>query len=77
MAYGSLTSFIHALEAAGELKRVDVFTDPVLEISEITDRFSKSGRGREGPLFHQYRHGVSRPDECHGFVPEDVHGTRG
>ncbi len=43
MAYDDLRDFIHALEKAGELRRIGVEVDPVLEIAEITDRVSKSG----------------------------------
>lgn len=42
MAYDDLRSFIVALEKNGELKRVKVEADPVLEITEITDRVSKA-----------------------------------
>lgn len=38
-----LRDFIRLLEAAGELAVVDVEVDPVLEITEITDRVSKRG----------------------------------
>ncbi|MBE0673938.1 MAG: menaquinone biosynthesis decarboxylase, partial [Bacteroidales bacterium] len=38
-----LRSFIHRLEQQGELLTIDSFVDPVLEISEITDRVTKSG----------------------------------
>ena len=41
MAYSSLYSFIEALDQAGELIRVKEFVSPHLEITEITDRFSK------------------------------------
>src|SRR5207237_2842104 len=34
-----------ALDRAGELRRVRAEVDPILEITEITDRVSKSGRG--------------------------------
>lgn len=44
MAYHDLRDWITALERAGELKRVRVEVDPVLEITEITDRVSKAGR---------------------------------
>ncbi|HEX6806225.1 MAG TPA: UbiD family decarboxylase [Terriglobales bacterium] len=47
MAYNDLREWIGALERAGELRRIKTETDPVLEISEITDRVSKS-RDREG-----------------------------
>ncbi|HEX5233914.1 MAG TPA: UbiD family decarboxylase [Silvibacterium sp.] len=44
MAYDDLREWIKALERAGELKRVREEVDPVLEIAEITDRASKSGK---------------------------------
>ena len=43
MAYNDLRDWIAALENAGELKRVSAEVDPILEITEITDRVSKSG----------------------------------
>jgi len=43
LAYEDLRAFIHALEQAGELKRIGVEVDPILEISEIANRVSKSG----------------------------------
>ena len=43
MPYEDLRAFIHALEKAGELKRISVEVDPILEISEIADRVSKRG----------------------------------
>ena len=45
LAYEDLREWIKALEKAGELKRVGEEVDPVLEIAEITDRASKSGKG--------------------------------
>ena len=47
MAYQDLRTFIAALEKAGELKRVTVEVDPVLEITEFADRSVKRG----GPAF--------------------------
>lgn len=38
----SLPDFIATLEAAGELQRISAPVDPVLEITEITDRVSKN-----------------------------------
>ena len=38
MAYQDLREFVRALEQADELKRIAVEVDPLLEISEITDR---------------------------------------
>lgn len=51
MAYHTLQDFIRVLEEHHELKRVAFPVDPVLEISEITDRVVKAG----GPalLFEQ------------------------
>ncbi|HZX61752.1 MAG TPA: UbiD family decarboxylase, partial [Bacteroidales bacterium] len=42
MAYKTLSHFIDALESAGELVRIKAFVSPHLEITEITDRISKS-----------------------------------
>ena len=55
MAYDDLRAFIRALEQARELKRITAEVDPILEISEIADRVSKSG----GPalLFENVRGG--------------------
>lgn len=43
MAYSGLTDFISALGQNNELVRVKAFVNPVLEITEITDRITKSG----------------------------------
>jgi len=43
MPYTGLKDFISKLERNGELHRIKVFVDPVLEIAEITDRITKSG----------------------------------
>ena len=43
MPYRDLHDFIRALDKAGELKRVSVETDPVLEITEFADRSVKRG----------------------------------
>ncbi len=42
MAYDDLRGWIKALDQAGELKRIHTEADPILEITEITDRVSKS-----------------------------------
>ena len=42
MSFQNLREFIAALEAAGELKRITAEVDPKLEITEVTDRISKS-----------------------------------
>ncbi len=43
MGYKDLREFVHKLEKEGELKRISEEVDPVLEITEITDRVTKSG----------------------------------
>ena len=43
MPYPGLSDFISSLERNGELLRIKPFVDPVLEITEITDRITKSG----------------------------------
>ena len=43
MAYRDLRAFLARLEREGELKRVTVEVDPVLEITEITNRVTKAG----------------------------------
>ncbi len=42
-AYQDLNDFIRALEKQGELKRISQEVDPILEITEITDRVTKAG----------------------------------
>ncbi len=49
MAYDDLRDWIKALERAGELKRIRTECDPILEITEITDRVSKS-RDKKGSV---------------------------
>ena len=58
MAYRNLREFISELEKRGELKRIRVEVDPELEITEITDRMTKT----EGPalLFERVK-GSSMP----------------
>jgi 4-hydroxy-3-polyprenylbenzoate decarboxylase len=41
LAYDDLRDWIAALDRAGELKRIRTEVDPILEITEITDRVSK------------------------------------
>jgi 4-hydroxy-3-polyprenylbenzoate decarboxylase len=53
MAYDSLREFVLKLEAAGELKRISVEVDPVLEITEIADREMKSPNGGTALLFEK------------------------
>src|SRR5438552_1372273 len=60
MAYDSLSEFIDELHDDGELVRISTEVDPVLEITEITDRVSKSPGG--GPaLFFERVKGSTMP----------------
>ncbi len=45
MAYNDLRDWINALHKAGELKRITVEVDPILEMAEIADRAAKMGKG--------------------------------
>ncbi len=48
MPFDDLRQWIAALDRAGELKRIKTEVDPILEITEITDRVSKSKTGTPG-----------------------------
>ena len=64
--YGNLRDFIRALEAEGELLRVDAPVSPVLEIAEITDRASKIPGGGKALLFERVE-GSSMPVLTNAF----------
>src|SRR5206468_852693 len=51
MAYKNLQQFIDVLEREGELVRIKEYVNPKLEISEITDRISKTAGGGKALLF--------------------------
>ena len=51
MSFNSLADFISVLEQKDELIRITEFVDPELEITEITDRISKSKDGGKALLF--------------------------
>ncbi|TAN17081.1 MAG: menaquinone biosynthesis decarboxylase [Chitinophagaceae bacterium] len=51
MAFKHLRHFIETLESAGELSRIKYYVNPKLEITEITDRISKSQDGGKALLF--------------------------
>jgi 4-hydroxy-3-polyprenylbenzoate decarboxylase len=51
MAFYSLREFIERLEQENELIRISEPVSPILEISEITDRVSKSPDGGKALLF--------------------------
>jgi 4-hydroxy-3-polyprenylbenzoate decarboxylase len=43
VAYKDLREFVKRLEKSGELKRISAEVDPVLEVTEITDRVTRAG----------------------------------
>jgi 4-hydroxy-3-polyprenylbenzoate decarboxylase len=49
LAYDDLRDWIAALERAGELKKISIEVDPILEITEIADRVSKGRDGKGNP----------------------------
>ena len=51
MAYKNLQHFIEVLEREGELVRIKEYVNPKLEISEVTDRISKTTGGGKALLF--------------------------
>jgi 4-hydroxy-3-polyprenylbenzoate decarboxylase len=48
VAHDDLRDFVKVLDKAGELKRIKEEVDPILEISEITDRVCKTGKANKG-----------------------------
>jgi 4-hydroxy-3-polyprenylbenzoate decarboxylase len=64
LAYADLREWIAALDRAGELKRIKTEVDPILEITEITDRVSKSSHPAPGGpalLFENPKGAASTP----------------
>jgi 4-hydroxy-3-polyprenylbenzoate decarboxylase len=55
LAYDDLRDWLAALERAGELKKIRTEVDPILEITEITDRVSKSRDGGPALLFQNVK----------------------
>jgi 4-hydroxy-3-polyprenylbenzoate decarboxylase len=55
LAYDDLRDWTSALERARELKRIHAEVDPILEITEITDRVSKSAEGGPALLFENVK----------------------
>jgi len=65
MAYSDLRDFIRRLEKEGELKRIQVEVDPLLEIAEFADRAVKSG----GPaLLFEHPKGYKIPVFINGYA---------
>lgn len=59
--YRSLTDFVNALDQAGELQRISTKVSPFLEITQITDRVSKSPAPRASKSAMQF-------DPLHGHL---------
>lgn len=55
MGYKDLREFISVLEGKGLLKRIKVEVDPILEITEITDRMCKSPNGGFALFFEKVK----------------------
>ncbi len=55
MAYKDLRDFIRLLERKGLIHRIKVEVDPILEISEITDRMCKSPNGGVALFFEKVK----------------------
>lgn len=53
MAYNSLQDFLRRLEREGELRRIAIEVDPVLEATEFADREMKSPGGGKALLFEK------------------------
>ena len=73
MAYRDLREFVKRLEKEGELKRIRAEVDPVLEITEITDRVSRGGRPSAG---HGGQAGMPAPPENVALLFEKPKGSR-
>lgn len=69
MHYSSLADFISRLEREGELFRVKGEVSPLLEITEVTDRMSKSPNGGKALLFEKVT-GSSFPVLTNAFGSE-------
>jgi len=58
MAYKDLRDYIRQLENKGLLVRIKTEVDPILEISEITDKVCKSLNGGKALFFEKVRGSV-------------------
>ncbi|HEY6839528.1 MAG TPA: UbiD family decarboxylase [Geobacteraceae bacterium] len=55
MAYRDLQAFLARLEEEGELRRIGVEVDPILELAAVTDRVCKVPGGGEALLFERVK----------------------
>lgn len=67
MSNSGLRNFIASLEKIGNLRRIKTFVDPILEITEITDRVTKTG----GPALLFENTGSVFPVLINAFGSED------
>jgi len=71
MKYSDLRDFVRQIEAIGQLKRIAVEVDPVLEMTEIADRVLRAG----GPaLLFEKPKGHAMPVLANLFVSLGAHG---
>lgn len=63
----NLRDFIHALDQSGQLKRIKTPVSPILEITEITDRVSKSLASQNLALLFEKAEGSPMPVFINGF----------
>jgi 4-hydroxy-3-polyprenylbenzoate decarboxylase len=68
LPYDDLRSWIAALDRAGELRRINTEVDPILEITEITDRVSKGLRSSHADV------GTAVPSRPAGPTPAGAGG---
>ena len=73
MAYDDLRAWIAALDRAGELKKIRTEVDPILEITEIADRVSKS-KGESSPFVTSKHRGGAGG---HALLFQNIKGHRG
>ncbi|MEQ9461941.1 MAG: UbiD family decarboxylase [Phycisphaeraceae bacterium] len=75
MPYTNLQDFIEALDAAGELKRIRPKVSPILEVTEITDRVSKSKAAHTSQ--HASSFDPAQADRGgHGLLFENIEGAQ-
>jgi 4-hydroxy-3-polyprenylbenzoate decarboxylase len=77
LAYDDLRDWIKALDRAGELKRIRTEADPILEITEIADRVSKSPVPMEGRTPSSVRPGEARQLGGSALLFENLKGYPG
>jgi 4-hydroxy-3-polyprenylbenzoate decarboxylase len=79
LAYDDLRDWIAALDRAGELRRITTEVDPILEITEIADRVSKSTWGQPPSAVPpgEARASVKRNAGGHALLFQNIKGHPG